>query len=109
MEGNDTFEYIQSQSPYPVVNRITPLNDYEARTVTFDFIENINIATPNDPNFYSGLKYEIYIDRNPGFYQKYYVGPAIIFVLISYSSFWISRAAAMARISLCTGSILMAV
>jgi len=77
--------------------------------VTLSFKEYISLAIPNDSAFYSGVRYSLNIDRETGFYSKYYIGPAVIFVFISYLSFWMSREAAMARISLCTGSILMTV
>jgi hypothetical protein len=101
--------YLANKSPYPIFGRSTTLTDYESRNVTLYFNDYVSLALPDDSNFYSGVRYILVIDRETGFYSKYYIGPAIIFVLISYTSFWISRAAPMARISLCTGSILMTV
>lgn len=73
------------------------------------YVGNVDLAFPNIEDFFSGAKYYIYLNRDTGFYIKYYIGPAIIFVLLSYTSFFISRAAAMARVVLCTISILLTV
>jgi hypothetical protein len=100
---------MQSKTPYPMVERVPILYDFESRKINMRFDSIVDLALPGDANFYSGARYIITLDRETGFYFKFYIGPSIIFVLISYSSFWISRAAAMARISLCTMSILIAV
>lgn len=46
------------------------------------------------------LVYQIDITRNPSFYGRYFILPMVLVVLTAYLSFWISRAAAPARVAM---------
>ena len=47
--------------------------------------------------------------RDPYFYMTYYIIPSVLFVIISYCSFWIDKLAATARCSLAITSILITI
>ena len=57
----------------------------------------------------SGLRYTIEMKRDPYFYMTYYVVPSVLFVIISYCSFWIDKHAATARCSLAITTILITI
>jgi hypothetical protein len=53
-----------------------------------------------DDSYNSSLKFFVDLKRNPYFYLLYYVFPSILFIIISYSSFWIDANSVPARIGL---------
>ena len=48
----------------------------------------------------SGLLYTLHLKREPTFFWVFYILPAILFVMLSYSSFWIDKTAVPARVGL---------
>ena len=47
----------------PIVNKSTPVTDYFSRDITVTYQEKVNLLLPNDPDYYSGLKFIIRIAR----------------------------------------------
>ena len=56
---------------------------------------------------YSGILYTLKLKRDPGFYWTFYMLPAMLFVFLSYSSFWVDKNAVPARVALGILSILI--
>ena len=48
----------------------------------------------------SGLLYTLHLKREPAFFWVFYIVPSILFVMLSYSSFWIDKTAVPARVGL---------
>ena len=46
------------------------------------------------------LVYRIAITRDPSFYGRYFILPVVLVILTAYLSFWVSRAAAPARVAM---------
>lgn len=57
----------------------------------------------------SALRFTLQIKRDPYFYMVYYIIPSIIFVVISYCSFWISQESVTARCSLAITTVLITI
>ncbi len=57
----------------------------------------------------SGLVFTFTMTRSPYFYMTYYLVPSIIFVLISYCSFWIDKHATTARCFLAITTVLITI
>lgn len=57
----------------------------------------------------AGLFYQIEMKRQPYFYMAFYVLPSVLYVIISYCSFWIDQKAATARCSLGITTILITI
>lgn len=57
----------------------------------------------------SGLNYSVHIARNDTYMLMLFIIPSILFVMISYCSFWINKEVTPSRISLCTVTILITI
>jgi len=66
-----------------------------------------NFTKRNLPGFYSGVEYALALERSWQFFMLFFVFPSILFIFVSYSSFWINKEAAPARVSVGTLSILI--
>jgi len=44
-----------------------------------------------DHSINAGLTFSLSMKREPYFYMVYYIVPSVIFVIISYCSFWINK------------------
>ena len=60
-----------------------------------------------DENSYSGVEFNFYIERRWDFFLIYYIFPSLLFVFISYTSFFINKEAAPARVAIGIISILI--
>jgi hypothetical protein len=58
---------------------------------------------------FSGVQFDFKISRNEYFFISYYVVPSILFVVVSYMSFWINKEAVPARVTLAILTILIAI
>ena len=68
----------------------------------------VTTATVEDgQNAYNGVLYTMELRREPGFFWIFYIVPSILFVMLSYSSYWIDKNAVPARVALGVISILI--
>ena len=72
-------------------------------TTVFEFNHPAETVT------YSGIKYHFKLTRVGSFFLTNYIIPSIIFMLISYTGFWINRDAVPARVGLAIISILITI
>lgn len=75
--------------------------------ITFD--KNVDVIQPNTRHIFSGQRFVIRIKRDVSFYIRAYMLPAIFFVIISYTSFWVAKGAAPARVALCIIGVLITI
>jgi len=57
----------------------------------------------------SAIVYQLKFQRNPMFYIRYYCIPSILFIIMTYCSFWIDKGAAPARAGLAITVILITI
>lgn len=61
---------------------------------------NVDIRIPTVPgNVMSGLEFYFLLNRQPNFIEKMFVYPTIIFVILAYTSFFIDKNGAPARVT----------
>jgi hypothetical protein len=65
--------------------------------VTYDYT---TMFSEIDDNTNSAVIYTLSIKRDPYFLLTYYLVPSVIFVIVSYCSYWIDKNATTARCSL---------
>jgi hypothetical protein len=62
--------------------------------------ENNDVRIPNLPtSIMSGLEFSFQLNRQPSFMEKMFVYPTIIFVILAYTSFFIDKNGAPARVT----------
>ena len=74
-----------------------------------DYDRNSTVYTEFDNTLNSALVYKVTLQRDPYFYMVYYLIPSVLFVLISYCSYWIDSKAATARCSLAITTIVITI
>jgi hypothetical protein len=58
---------------------------------------------------FAGIKYDFNLARDNYFFLSYFIYPSMLFVVTSYTSYWIHQEAAPARVSLAILTILIAI
>ena len=74
-----------------------------------DFEGNSTVRNDLDDSLNAGLLFNLKMKRDPYFYMVYYIVPSVIFVIISYCSFWISKDSVTARCSLAITTVLITI
>jgi hypothetical protein len=82
---------------------------YFSQELTIDYVKNVDVIQPNTEHIFSGQKFKIVIKRDVAFYIRAYMLPSIFFVIISNTSFWVSKAAAPASVALCIIGVLITI
>lgn len=78
--------------------------------VELEYSEDVNVRWKSISNGVgSGIKFSFKFKRDPYFLGKLFVNPSIIFVVLAYTSFWIDKNEAAARVSLVITNILNAI
>lgn len=78
--------------------------------IQMQYDEDVSIRWKSVPDgLGSGLKFSFSFKRDSYFLGKLFINPSIIFVILAYSSFWIDKNEAAARVSLVITNILNAI
>ena len=70
---------------------------------------NSTVTNDLDGTLNGSLTFTLKMKRSPYFYMVYYIVPSVIFVIIAYCSFWISKDSVTARCSLAITVVLITI
>lgn len=78
--------------------------------IEMNYDEDVNVRLKSiSDGVLSGIKFSFKFQRDPYNLAKIFVNPSIIFVILAYTSFWIDKNEAAARVSLVITNILNAI
>lgn len=93
----------------PVVATTSMPDSYFSFTLGFEDKDEIEIYNSLDETSCSAIVYTLAIERSPFFFMIFYIVPSVIFVIISYCSFWINHESVTARTSVGITTVLISI
>ena len=82
---------------------------YLTWSISLAYDQLMDVQWRTQPLFSSGVQMHYSLARNPNYYEKLFVIPSIIFVVLAYITFWISKDNPAARVLFSITNILNAI
>eukprot|EP00347_Sterkiella_histriomuscorum_P019697 403340633 len=100
---------LQVQPTNPVVTTSSAPDTYFSFDIDLSYDGKSTVRNDLDDTENAALTFKLEMKRDPYFYMVYYIVPSVIFVIIAYCSFWISKDSVTARCSLAITVVLITI